>query len=96
MPSAVDAVTVDPLADDPRLGLALIVRAEGLPVSELLELLSKKSGVDLSVEADIGDEKLAAFNAARPLPTSFRSHRMKGPAACEIHSRCARQAVAAD
>jgi hypothetical protein len=57
----------DPFARDARLERQISLRVEGLPVSELLSLLSQKTGVGLSVEQDIGDEKVVAFNGARPL-----------------------------
>ena len=57
----------DPFAADTRLARPASLRVEGLPVTELLSLLSEKTGVGLSVEQDIGEEKVVVFNAARPL-----------------------------
>lgn len=47
----------NPLAGDSRLDRKVTLRAEGLPVSELLGLLSQKTGIGLSVEQDIGKRR---------------------------------------
>src|SRR5579871_3239864 len=57
----------DPLAGDARLSQRVAIRAEGLPVTELLALLSHKTGVAFTTQEDIGDEKVVLFSPARPL-----------------------------
>jgi hypothetical protein len=61
----------DPLAGDERLTQRAAIRAEGLPVTELLALLTKKTGIDLTTQDDIGDEKVVLFSPARPLRTTL-------------------------
>ena len=62
----------DPFATDTRLERQASMRVEGLPVSEVLTLLSEKTGLSLSVEGDIGDDKVVIFNSARPLRDILR------------------------
>jgi beta-lactamase regulating signal transducer with metallopeptidase domain len=57
----------DPLADDPRLARKIKVTAEGLPVGDLLTLIAKETGIGLSADQDIADDKVIVFGPARPL-----------------------------
>jgi hypothetical protein len=52
---------------DPRLKQIVAIHAEGIPVGDLLALLSRKTGVTLGAEAYVADDKVLAFSPARPL-----------------------------
>jgi hypothetical protein len=52
---------------DTRLQQAVAVHAEGIPIGDLLELLSRKTGVSLTAERYVADDKVVAFCSARPL-----------------------------
>jgi hypothetical protein len=52
---------------DARLKQSVAVHAEGVPVGELLDLLSRKTGVSLKAEMFVADDKVVAFSPARPL-----------------------------
>ena len=54
-------------AEDARLRQQVAMNVEGLPLNELLGLLSQKTGVTLSVERDLADEKAIVFQKSRPL-----------------------------
>src|SRR5579871_1966664 len=57
----------DPLADNPRLDQNVEIHAEGIPLRELLALISRKTGVSLQTDSYIADEKIVLFSPARPL-----------------------------
>lgn len=54
-------------AGDERLSRGVLIQAEGLPVGELLGLLTDRTGVDLTVASDTSDEKVIVFTPSRPL-----------------------------
>ncbi len=56
---------------DARLARKVRLRVEGLPIKELLALLSQQSGVDLRAQEDIGDEKVVLFQPARALQATL-------------------------
>ncbi|HLK59976.1 MAG TPA: M56 family metallopeptidase [Chthonomonadaceae bacterium] len=57
----------DPLANDARLERRVTVNAEGIPVSDLVPLLAKKTGLPLEVWSGAADDKVIVYSAARPL-----------------------------
>lgn len=54
-------------AGDPRLKQDVAVHAEGIPVSDLLKALSRKTGVSLQADPYVADDKVIAFSPARSL-----------------------------
>ena len=68
LPSLVSAVAASsPLAEDVRLERKVALHVEGLPIGELLEQLSAKTGVTFTAQKDIAEENVIAFVPARPL-----------------------------
>lgn len=65
------ASSPDAFAGDPRLVQKVTLHVEGLPVGELLALLSKKTGVALTVQTSLADDKVIAFTPSRPLRASL-------------------------
>jgi beta-lactamase regulating signal transducer with metallopeptidase domain len=57
----------DSLDTDTRLDKRVAVTAEGVPIGDLLALMSRKTGVDLSASADLIDNKLVILGPPRPL-----------------------------
>ncbi len=57
----------DPFAGDARLERKVLVSCEGLPVSELLALISEKTQIPLSASREHAQDKLLVFGPARPL-----------------------------
>lgn len=55
------------LTDNPRLNQKVIVSAEGVPMGDLLALLSQKTGVPLKADGFTTDDKVIVFGPARPL-----------------------------
>ena len=55
------------LLDNPRLNQRVIVSAEGIPVGDLLLLLSQKTGVPIKADGFTADDKVIVFGPARPL-----------------------------
>jgi hypothetical protein len=52
---------------DPRLERKVRVEAEGLPLGDLLLLLSQQAGVRLTASSETADDKVVLFTPARPL-----------------------------
>ncbi len=52
---------------DPRLQQNVAVHAEGVPVGDLLDLLSRKTGISLKADPYVADDKVIAFIPARSL-----------------------------
>ena len=61
------AVVEDGFGSDARLQQTVAIHAEGIPVGELLKLLSEKTGVSLKADRYVADDKIIAFSPARPL-----------------------------
>jgi hypothetical protein len=64
---AADPQPVDPLAGNPRMMQNVRILAEGTPVSDLLALLSTKTGLDLTAHRDVADDKVIICGPTRPL-----------------------------
>jgi beta-lactamase regulating signal transducer with metallopeptidase domain len=56
-----------PLFSEPQLQQKIFVHAEGIPVGELLTLISKQAGIALSAKDALADEKIIVFGPPRPL-----------------------------
>ena len=56
---------------DSRLQQKVAVHAEGIPVSDLLVLLGRKTGVSLKADPYVADDKVAAFSPARSLRSTL-------------------------
>jgi hypothetical protein len=56
---------------DIRLKQNVAVHAEGIPVGDLLALLSRKTGVSLKADPYVADDKVVVFSPARPLRTTL-------------------------
>jgi hypothetical protein len=54
-------------SEDRRLDRGVGIHVEGLPVSELLGLLARRTGVSLSAVGEAADDKVIVFSSARPL-----------------------------
>src|SRR5437868_14869100 len=67
VPAAAPDTVRDPLAEDSRLQRRVALSVEGLPIRDLLSLLSERTGVSLAVASDVADEKALVFGPARPL-----------------------------
>ena len=61
------AVAEDIFGSDARLNQTVAIHVEGVPVGELLTLLSEKTGVSLKADAYVADDKVIAFSPTRPL-----------------------------
>ena len=57
----------DPLAGSPGLDQQIHIQAEGIPISNLLALVSKQTGVDVIARSDVADDKVIIFGPPRPL-----------------------------
>lgn len=57
----------DPLAGNPLLEKKIVVTAEGLPVEELLTLISRRTGVTLQADRYVAEEKVIVLGPGRPL-----------------------------
>ncbi|HLK60439.1 MAG TPA: M56 family metallopeptidase [Chthonomonadaceae bacterium] len=55
------------LNGDARLNQKVEITAEGIPVGDLLSLLSTRTGVKLKADSYVADDKVIVFNPARPL-----------------------------
>src|SRR5262249_376765 len=67
LPTLAQQVVQEPFADDTRLLQKVSVNVEGIPVGEFLVLLSKKTGVSLTAQDNLADEKVMVFGPPRPL-----------------------------
>src|ERR1051325_6050418 len=56
-----------PLPADPRLDRKVIVSTEGIPVGELLTLISAKTGVDLNADPVVAEDDVIVYGPSRPL-----------------------------
>jgi hypothetical protein len=65
------APAVEGFNADPRLKQNVAVHAEGIPVGDLLALLSRKTGVSLKADPYVADDKVVVFSPARPLRTTL-------------------------
>lgn len=54
-------------ADDVRLRQKVIVEAEGIPLGDLMAVVKKKTGIAISANSSIADDKVIVFGPARPL-----------------------------
>ncbi|MCW3100308.1 MAG: hypothetical protein JWL77_5926 [Chthonomonadaceae bacterium] len=61
------APAVEGFNADPRLKQNVAVHAEGIPVGDLLDLLSRKTGVSLKADPYVADDKVVVFSPSRPL-----------------------------
>ena len=52
---------------DPWLKQNVAVHAEGIPVSDLLDLLGRRTGVSLKADPYVADDKVIVFSPSRPL-----------------------------
>src|SRR5882724_4801567 len=66
-PEAKSPEVKDVFADNPKLLQKVKVECEGMAVGELLALLSQKTGVKLSADRGVADDKVVLFSPARPL-----------------------------
>ncbi|HLK57794.1 MAG TPA: M56 family metallopeptidase [Chthonomonadaceae bacterium] len=64
---AASAPPSDPLAGNPRLDQRVAIAAEGVPVGDLLALLSQKTGATLRADPYVADDKVVIFGPPRPL-----------------------------
>jgi hypothetical protein len=62
----------DVFASDVRLQQAVTVRAEGVPVGDLLTQIAQKTGVALKADLYVADDKVIVFSPARPLRDTLR------------------------
>ena len=62
----------DPFADDARLLQKRTIKAAGIPVKELLEDLTKQTGIQLTAGPRVAEEKVVLFAHDRPLVDSLR------------------------
>src|SRR5579871_5119807 len=67
VPWRVVAAQGDPFADDARLGRNVAITAEGVPLRDLLPLLTQKTGLTFKAEEYVADDKIVIFGPARPL-----------------------------
>jgi beta-lactamase regulating signal transducer with metallopeptidase domain len=55
------------IGNDGRLGRKVTISAEGVPIGDLLTLVTKKSGVNMSAAPDVADDKIIIFETSRRL-----------------------------
>src|SRR5207247_4370202 len=67
LPAAAEKVARSVWAGDERAQQKVAAMVEGLPVGELLGLLTQKTGIVLSAESEIADAKVVVLGPARPL-----------------------------
>ncbi len=74
LPCALRAQTTpnDVFGAEARFKQSLSVRAEGIPVRDLLARIAAKTGVALRADGDVGDDKIIAFCPARPLADTLQ------------------------
>ena len=74
LPCALRAQTApgDVFGAEARFKQSVSVRAEGIPVRDLLARISAKTGVALRADGDVGDDKIIAFCPARPLADTLK------------------------